>query len=74
MSKKLINKSLREAGVNAFDVSAVNMLADFMDSQGGEQALVEFVRSWREGESINTCLDMGVISRHAYQTGPTASA
>jgi hypothetical protein len=51
MSKKLINKVLRDAGVKTFDAAAVNLLAEYIQSEGGEEVLIKFSGLWKTGDS-----------------------
>lgn len=48
--KKAVNKQLREVGVKAFDVAAVNALAEHIASEGSTQALTDFIGAWKAGK------------------------
>ena len=49
--KRSINTTLRGLGVKTFDASAKNILAEFLESEGGEEPLKDFVRVWKSGPS-----------------------
>ena len=47
--KKSINTALRSYGVKTFDAAAVNALAEYIEKEGGDEALKDFVRVWKSG-------------------------
>jgi hypothetical protein len=47
--KKAINTSLRGIGVKTFDAAAVTALAEYIEKEGSEESLKDFVRVWKSG-------------------------
>eukprot|EP00955_Chlamydomonas_euryale_P003095 32725-Chlamydomonas_euryale.AAC.13 len=48
--KKAINKQLREVGVKAFDAAAVNLLTEYINTEGTLDALKPFISVLKSGE------------------------
>lgn len=56
--KKTINTSLRGIGVKTFDAAAVNALAEYIEKDGSDGALKDFMRVWKSGLKIQRVTEL----------------